>query len=67
MPKPTLTVIEGGGQPLTDAERSDQAMKRVEESLERLENAIGDALRQAEEDAPRFSKKSWRSLKKWRP
>lgn len=66
MPKPTLTVIEGGGQPLTDAERSDQTMKRVEESLARLENAIEEALEQAEE-APRFSKKSWRSLKKWRP
>lgn len=59
MPKPKLTVIEGGGEPRPIADDYESTLKRIEESLDKLLIQL--------DESPQYTSRSWRAKQKWRP
>ncbi len=64
--KPKLTLIQGGGQPLSSAERDEREMDSINEKIDKLFDLSMSLYEKSRETV---SKKSWRpsSKKSWRP
>jgi len=60
MPRPRLTIIQGGGEPAPVADEYERVLQRIEDAMDNL-------LETLDLESPKYTNRSWRTKPKWRP